>query len=84
MYMGGVDKHDRLTLTNNTDRRSKFRFYLRLRFDIFDQAVVNTQIAWGTLRPANKMASKDFRLAVARGLMSDSSSRSRAATPVIV
>lgn len=79
-FMGGVDKHDRLTLTNSTDRRSKFRFYLRLCFDFFDQAVVNCQIAWSTLHEENKkLSSKDYRLAVSRGILSGFTSRERGA-----
>ena len=83
-HMGGVDKHDRLTKTNQIDRRSKFRFYLRLAFDFFDQSIVNAQIAWDVLHPEENISSKDFRLAVSKGLVADFSSRERltASAPV--
>ena len=53
-FMGGVNKHDRMTLTNEVDRRSKFRFYLRLGFNFLDQAMVNSKIAWETIPPTKK------------------------------
>ena len=42
--MGGVDRHDRLKVAYEVDRRSKPRFYLRIVFDMFDQLLVNANI----------------------------------------
>ena len=33
-FMGGVDLSDQMKVTYEVDRRSKFRFYLRVFFDI--------------------------------------------------
>lgn len=80
-YMGGVDKHDRMTLTVDPNRRSKFRFYLRLGFNFLSQSVVNAKIAWDTIhRDEKPLSSKEFRLALCRGIISDFTSRVRAVT----
>ena len=75
--MGGVDKHDRLVLVCETDRRSKFRFYFRLNFNFFDQVIVNSRITWNTIHPDSKVSAKDFRYSVAEGIVAGFSSRSR-------
>ena len=44
--MDGVDFKDQLKSAYQLDRRSKFRFYLRLFFDLFDVALVNSFIVY--------------------------------------
>ena len=44
--MGGVDKHDRLKVAYEVDRRSKTRFYIRIAFDMMDQLLVNANILY--------------------------------------
>ena len=43
-FMGGVDLSDQMKVTYEIDRRSKFRFYLRVFFDFLDIAAVNSKI----------------------------------------
>ena len=50
--MGGVDLMDQLKSAYQLDRRSKFRFYLRLLFDLFDAALVISFIVYK--KPENK------------------------------
>lgn len=40
----GVDLIDQKTVVYRLDRKSKFRFYLRMLFDLLDVAVVNSHI----------------------------------------
>ena len=47
--MDGVDFKDQLKSAYQLDRRSKFRFYLRLFFDLFDVALVNSFIVYKKL-----------------------------------
>ena len=54
--MGGVDLMDQLKSVCQLDRRSKFRFYLRLLFDLFDVALVNPFIVY------KKLENKDLNL----------------------
>ena len=42
--MGGVDLSDQMKVTDEVDRRSKFRFYLCAFFDLLDIALVNSKI----------------------------------------
>ena len=44
--MGGVDLSDQMKVTHEVNRRSKFRFYLRVFFDFLDIAVVNSKIVY--------------------------------------
>ena len=77
-YMGGVDIHDQMTQTNHSNRRAKFRYYIRISHNLLEQAVVNARIAWQTLHPDEKITAKDFRLQVCKGLVSQSTGRLRA------
>ena len=54
--MGGVDLMDQMKSAYQIDRRSKFRFYLRLFFDLFDVAIVNSFIVH------KKLENKDLTL----------------------
>ena len=48
-HMDGVDLMGQLQSAYRLDRRSQFRFYLRLFFDLFDVACVNYYIIYKTL-----------------------------------
>ena len=50
--MGGVDLSDQMKVTYEADRRSKFRFYLRVFFDFLDIAVVNSKIVYSKIESA--------------------------------
>lgn len=77
-HMGGVDLHDRLKVAYGVDRRSKCRFYLRLAFDFFDQCMVNSWIAYNDINKDAPLDSKEYRFAVAKGIVAGFSSRCRA------
>ena len=54
--MGGVDLMDQLKPAYQLDQKSMFRFYLRLFFDLFDVALVNSFIVY------KKLENKDLIL----------------------
>ena len=54
--MGGVDLMNQLKSAYQLDQRSKFQFYLRLLFDLFYVAFVNSFIVY------KKMENKDLTL----------------------
>ena len=63
--MGGVDLKDQLKSAYQLDRRSKFRFYLRLFFDLFDVALANSFIVYKKLE--NKyLTLKEFKICFLR------------------
>ena len=66
--MGGVDLMNQLKSAYQFDRRSEFRFYLRLIFDLFDVAVVNSFIVYQKLE--NKyLTLKEFKICIALKLI---------------
>ena len=67
-HMGGVDLNDRLKITHELDRRGT-RYYLRIAFDMFDQAIVNSRIVFNTINPENKLNGKEYRLKVSEGIV---------------
>ena len=69
--MGGVDKHDQLVLTWYRS------FYFRYGFNSFDQARLNSTIAWNAIHPDSNVSAEDFQLSAAEGIVADFSSRSR-------
>ena len=69
--------HDRLTCGTDTDRRWKHRYYLRLVFNFLDQSLGNSRIAHQAIHPDKTETSKEFRLAVFRGIVEDFSCRER-------
>ena len=75
--MDGVDKHDRLKVAYEVDRRSKTRFYLCIIFDMMDQLLVNANILYNSLDKVQKMSSREFRLHVVRALCEESKCRKR-------
>ena len=76
--MGGVDLSDQMKVTYEVDRRSKFRFYLRVFFDFLDIAVVNSKIVYNKIESAPSLSSFDFRYSIAQTMIRKFSSRKRA------
>ena len=77
-FMGGVDLSDQMKITYEVDRRSKFRFYLRVFFDFLDIAVVNSKIVYNKIESALSSSSLDFRYSIAQTMIRKFSSRKRA------
>ena len=72
--MGGVDLKDQLKSAYQLDRRSKFRFYLRLFFDLFDVALANSFTVYKKLE--NKyLTLKEFKKCIALKLIASFVSR---------
>ena len=67
--MGGVDLMDQLKSAYQLDQRSKFRFYLRLFFDLFDVALVNYFIVHKKLENKD-LTLKEFKICIALKLIS--------------
>ena len=65
--MGGVDVIDQKTAAYHLDCKSKFRFYLRMFFDLTDIAIVNSHIMYAKL--GNSISLLDFKIVVAKSLI---------------
>ena len=76
-YAGGVDKHDRLKVAYEVDRRSKTSVYLRIAFDMMDQLLVDANILYNSIEGVQNMASREFGLEVAKALCEGSKNRKR-------
>lgn len=80
--MGGVDLMDQKKVYYEYDRRSKWRFYIRLFFDLFELCVHNSFIIYKKVLLNNSCAIKvnsiEFRAALANELESSFNSRKRA------
>ena len=72
--MGGVDLMDQLKSAYQLDRRSNFRFYLRLFFDLFDVALVNSFIVYKKLENKD-LTLKEFKICIALKLIASFVSR---------
>ena len=72
--MGGVDLIDQLKSAYQLDWRSKFRFYLRLLFDLFDVALVNSFIVYRNLENKD-LTLKEFKICIALKLIASFVSR---------
>ena len=75
--MGDVDLSDQMKVTNEVDRRSKFRFYLHVIFDFHDITVVNSKIVYNKIELTPSLSSLDFRYSIAETMIRKSSSRKR-------
>ena len=73
--MGGVDFIDQKTAAYRLDPKSKFRFYLRMFFDLIDIAILNSHTVYTML--GNSISSLDFKIVVAKSLMGRYSNRQR-------
>ena len=49
--MGGVDLMDQYTAAYRLDRRARFRFYLRIFFDLWDDGCANSDIVFNQIFP---------------------------------
>lgn len=74
--MGGVDLLDQRKSYYEVDRKAKFRFYLRIFFDIMDIACVNALIVYQQSCDS-KISLLDFKKSVADSLTRKFSSRKR-------
>ena len=54
-YMGGVDLCDQMKVSDQADRRSKVRFYLRVFFDFLDISPVNSKIVYDKIQSTTAM-----------------------------
>ena len=72
--MGGADLMDQLQLAYQLDRRSKFRFYLRLFFDLFDVATVNSFIVYKKFENKD-LTLKEFKICIELKLIASFVSR---------
>ena len=66
--MGGVELMDQLKSAYQLDRRSKFRFYLSLCFDLFNFALVNSFIVYKKLENKD-LTLKEFKICIALKLI---------------
>ena len=66
--MGEVDLMDQLKSAYQLDRRSKFRFYLLVFFDLFDVALVNSFIVYKKLENKD-LTLKEFKIFIALKLI---------------
>ena len=62
--IGGVNLMDQLKSAYQLGRRLKFRFYLRLFFDLFDVALVNSFIVYKKLENKDLIL-KEFKIYIA-------------------
>ena len=68
-FIGVADLSDQMKVTYEVDRRSKFRFYLRVFFDFLDIAVVNSKIVYNKIELAPLLSSLEFRYSVAQAMI---------------
>ena len=72
--MAGVDLIDQLKSAYQLDRRSKFGFYLRLFFGLFDVAFVNSFIVYKKLENKD-LTLKEFKICIELKLIASFVSR---------
>ena len=83
-YMGGVDLADQLKEAYEIDIRAKYKYYLRLFFDMLDTSVCNSYIVFkDSVEGKANISSKEFRQSVVRGLLSSYSSRKRLSSETV-
>ena len=79
--MGGVDLKDQRKTNYQFDHRSKFKYYLRVVFDVIDIAITNSHIIYSKLSEISEntpaLDSKAFRRSVARSLIGNYNCRKR-------
>ena len=73
--MGGVDVVDQKMAVYWLDRKNKFRFYLRIFFDLIDIAIVNSHIVYTKLD--NSIFLHDFQIIVAKSFIGRYNNRQR-------
>lgn len=81
--MGGVDLMDQKKVYYEINRKSKFKFYLRIFFDIFDLGINNAFIVYSKIATqlqdtqAMSMSLLEYRAELAKQLINDFTSRQR-------
>ena len=73
--MGGVDVIDQKMAVSRLDHKSKFKFYLRMFFDLIDIAIMNSHIVYTKL--GNSISLLDFKIVVVKSLIARYSNRQR-------
>ena len=63
----GLDVIDRKTVAYRLDCKSKFRFFLRMFFDLIDIAIVNSHIVY--TKPGNLISFLDFKIVVGKSFI---------------
>ena len=66
-HMNGVDIYDQLKTSYQIDHKSRFRYYLRIFFDLMDSVVVNTHVIYKKKVNA-KMSLLNFKIILAESL----------------
>ena len=76
--MGGVDLCDQLKTVYALDRRSTFRYYLRIFFDLMDMSCVNSYIVYQKVTATtDRLTLREFKLVVAQKLIGQQNFRKR-------
>ena len=77
--MGGVDLCDQKKSTYALDRRAKFRYYLRMFFDLLDMSCVNAYVIYRgmSLETSDQLSFRDFKLLIAEKLTAHKTFRKR-------
>ena len=71
--MGGADIMNQKTAPYRLDPKAKYRFYLKMFFDLIDVALVNNHIVYTTF--ANDISLLNFKISVAKALSGRCSNR---------
>ena len=74
--MNGVDIHDQLKTAYEIDRKSKFRYYLRIFFDLMDSCVVNAHVIY-KMKINSEVNLFKFKVMLAESLINGFTSRKR-------
>ena len=68
-YMRGVNLHDQMKVCYQVERRSKFRFYLRIFSNFLDISVVNCKIIYDKMDSTVGMSTMEFSFSLARSMI---------------
>lgn len=74
--MGGVDRFDQMKSTYSVGRRSK-KWWLRIFYFLLDASITNSYLLYCQNPNVTKLSNLEFRVSVARGLISGFTSRKR-------
>ena len=66
--MNGVDNHFQFKTSYEIDRKSRFRYYLRIFFDLMDSVVVNGHVVYKK-KVSAKMSLLSFKKILAKSLI---------------
>ena len=73
-HMNGVNIHDKLKTSHEIDRKSRYRHYLRIFFDLMDSVVVNAHVIYKK-KVNSKINLLNFKIILAESLINQISSR---------